>query len=117
MQIAHSLQAAVKYKYNFDINRGKVRTIDGQDDMKHEYHVALLRAGVNMMLCEIGALVELLVEKGVFTKEEYFQSANKMLTKEVGKYQNEISDMLGGAKVTFAGLGLGGQDENSGPQG
>lgn len=113
MKIAHSLQAAIKYKYNFDVNRNKIRSVDGQDDMKHEYHVALLRAGVTNLLCEIGALVDLLAEKGIFTKEEYFAKANSMLTQEVENYQNEISRQMGGVKVEFHGLNLREEDENT----
>ena len=31
-----------------------------------------LRVGINNALCELGAVTKLLIDKGVFTEEEYF---------------------------------------------
>jgi hypothetical protein len=104
-RLAHSLQAAVKYKYSFDVNRNKVKSVDSVEDMRHEYHAALLRVGANMALVELGAVVKIMISKGIITEEEYMKMANDELEREINKYKDEISQLMGGIKIEFHGMG------------
>lgn len=61
-----------------------------------------LRVGVNNALIETSALLDILIEKGALTREEYFDKVIWYLEKEVKRYEKDISDHLGGVKITLA---------------
>lgn len=54
-----------------------------------------LRVGVNMAMCESGALAELLIAKGVFTTEEYQDAILRMVEKDVRSYTAKLREILG----------------------
>src|SRR5690606_4729269 len=54
-----------------------------------------LRTGVDSALVFNGALIALLIEKGVFTQEEYYTVAAGMMEEEVRRYETRISAHLG----------------------
>jgi DNA polymerase I-like protein with 3'-5' exonuclease and polymerase domains len=54
-----------------------------------------LRVGVNSAMVETSTLAQLLMEKGVFTDEEYFQKLALTMEAEVTKYQDEIKNHTG----------------------
>jgi hypothetical protein len=58
-----------------------------------------LRVGVNSAMCGQAALVKLLVEKGLFTMEEYHAAITAEMNLEVGRYEKAISDRTGGANI------------------
>jgi hypothetical protein len=60
-----------------------------------------LRVGVNMAMAEHSALSKLLCDKGVITEDEYRQALVDGLTREVAKYEKELSEKYG-RPVTLA---------------
>lgn len=82
--LCHAVQSGVKY----DSDSG------GEENQKH------LRTGINLAMCDHGALVLLLMEKGLFTEEEYQDSRIKILQIEVEKYEELLSKRFS-KKVTL----------------
>lgn len=54
-----------------------------------------LRTGLNGVLCDHGALVDLLIRKGLITEQEYWEASVKMLKTEVARYEEELSEKFG----------------------
>jgi len=46
-----------------------------------------LRVGINAAMSDHAALAFLLVEKGIFTKEEYFESLRLAMNNELARYE------------------------------
>lgn len=78
--LAHAMQSGVAQTLFLDPSSGTP---------KH------LRVGVNMALVEIGALATLLIEKGVFTRQEYDAILLKGLRQEVASYEASLSEAMG----------------------
>ena len=78
---AHAMQSGVKY----DMDTG----MTNDTTPKH------LRVGINSSLVDNSALVTLLVQKGVITKEEYFEALVMGMEAEVERYEFELSRHLG----------------------
>lgn len=55
-----------------------------------------LRVGVNTGKVEHGALVDLLVRKGIITSEEYLTELADAMEREADRYEAELSQKLGG---------------------
>lgn len=61
-----------------------------------------LRVGIDLRALENAAIVGLLVEKGVFTVEEFQSALLTEMAKEVAASEKKISDVLGGGtKITL----------------
>jgi transcription termination factor NusB len=61
-----------------------------------------LRTGVNMAMIEHGALVRILIAKGLFTEEEYFEELVKGVEDEKRLYEERLSARYGGrTKITL----------------
>jgi len=74
----------------------------GQPTPSH--HDIQARIGVNSAMVEHGALVALLVKKGVITDEEYFSSLANMMEREVRRYEEKLTERSSGrVKVTLVG--------------
>ena len=58
-----------------------------------------LRVGINSTKCDHGALVKILIEKGVITDEEYIDGIIEMMAIEVKRYEQELSQRLGGIRI------------------
>jgi hypothetical protein len=54
-----------------------------------------LRVGVNNALVEASAIVKVLVDKGIFTPDEYFRAVNDLLKEEVARYEKELANHYG----------------------
>lgn len=54
-----------------------------------------LRVGVNSAMVDTGALISLLVKKGVFTKDEIAQEVTEYMNMEVDRYEEELSRRMG----------------------
>jgi hypothetical protein len=54
-----------------------------------------LRVGVNAAMSDHGALVGLLIAKGVFTDREYLEAITAGMQREVDSYRQRIADKLG----------------------
>jgi hypothetical protein len=59
-----------------------------------------LRVGINSAMADHGGLVTLLIEKGIFTKEEYLTAIADSMEAEKRRYEEHISQLVG-AKVTL----------------
>ena len=81
MAAAHAMQSGVAMWMNYDSK---------ETDPKG------LRVGINSAMVEHGALVKLLIEKGVFTNEEFMLSLIEMMEREVEGYRQRIEQRLGG---------------------
>ncbi len=73
---AHAMQSGVAMKMNYD---------PSETTPKH------LRVGVNSAMSDHGALVTLLIEKGVITKAEYFEAVAAAMEREAANYEAEVS--------------------------
>ena len=51
-----------------------------------------LRVGVNNALVEGGVLTKLLIDKGAFTEEEYFEALLEGVEAEVAKYKEKLKE-------------------------
>jgi len=61
----------------------------------HECEPKHLRVGISLSKTDHAGLVELLIEKGLFTRQEYFQKMEKMAAKERQNYQDRVRLVLG----------------------
>lgn len=59
-----------------------------------------LRVGINVALCDHSALVQLLIEKGVVTSDEYLARIVAEMEAEVQRYEARLEKMYG-AKITL----------------
>jgi len=82
---SHAMQSGVAAKMAID---------SAETSPKH------LRVGVNAALVNQGALVKLLVDKGVITLEEYFAAAADAMEAETALYERELSAHHG-ANITL----------------
>lgn len=80
VKLCHALQTGVAAHHQFD---------DSDGTPKH------LRVGVNLTKVEHGALVELLIEKGIITGWEYQDKVISALRREVESYEKLIEDKTG----------------------
>jgi hypothetical protein len=87
LALLHAMQSGVAQKMNLGIR-------DASTEPKH------LRVGINNALVEASAIVTVLVDKGVFTPDEYFTALNWLLREEVTRYEKELSDHFG-SKITL----------------
>ena len=62
---------------------------EASDSPKH------LRVGVNSAMVDHAALVNLLVDKGIITVEDYWHSIVEQMQAEVTRYEQLISSKLG----------------------
>lgn len=60
-----------------------------------------LRVGINAVMSDQGGLAALLIEKGVFTADEYEKAIADAMEREVERYKRYLSDKLG-APVNLA---------------
>jgi hypothetical protein len=64
-----------------------------------------LRVGVNAALVDSGALAQLLIEKGIITREEYLKSLADAMEREANKYEKELSEFYS-AEIKLGPAGL-----------
>ena len=83
---AHAIQSGVAYEMN----------TTNAHEPKH------LRVGVNMAMVSHGALVELLIDKGVISLDEYHKALADAAEEEVARYEARAKQRIGtGAKINF----------------
>lgn len=78
--LLHAMQTGVAFKLESD---------DKETAPKH------LRVGLNSSMCMISAQSRLLMLKGVFTEEEYYDTLVAVLKEEVLSYERWLSDRVG----------------------
>jgi hypothetical protein len=94
--LLHKMQAGVRFDQETDPERAVNLRNDGihltpelSRHLKHE------RTGINAGRVDIGALTKLLIERGVFTEEEWWKAACEMMQAEVERYEQLLSARLG----------------------
>lgn len=55
-----------------------------------------LRVGINLSKTDMAGLVKLLIAKGILTEEEYLEAITLEAEQEVTRYEERISQILGG---------------------
>jgi hypothetical protein len=89
----HAMQTGVKWEMEYDLLRGVE---------PHATTPKHLRVGVNSALVSHGALVKLLVEKGVITEDEYVTSQADAMEAEVKLYEDRANrGNVGGPVLHF----------------
>lgn len=76
-EAAHAMQTGVK----FMIEAGSTEC-----SPKH------LRVGINVAMSDQAGLVQLLIEKGVFTQDEYCEAITRSMNAELQRYEKEVND-------------------------
>lgn len=61
----------------------------------YENQLKHLRVGLNANMCEVTAIVKLLIDKGVITEEEYFDYSLRILEAEVESMEQGLSKRFG----------------------
>jgi len=84
-QLEHAMQTGVAYKMEYDPK---------DTTPKH------LRVGINSAMVETGALVQLLIQKGMLTQIEWLEMLVAGLEKEVQSYTDELTRHHG-ANITL----------------
>lgn len=81
---SHAMQSGVMFEIELSKKKGqKEQSIEP----KH------LRVGINNALCDHTALINLLIEKGVFTKLEYVKAAALEMELEKKRYEDRINEV------------------------
>jgi len=86
---AHAVQAGVAMEMNDDPPSNSASAVSPK----------MLRTGVNMAMVQQGALVRLLIAKGIITEEEYFEELAKGAEAEKAAYEERLSRRFNGAKI------------------
>lgn len=87
---AHAVQAGVAMELNDDPPTNSASAASPK----------MLRTGINLAMVEHGALVRLLIKKGLFTDEEYMAELVAGVEEEKRMYEERLSQRLGG-KITL----------------
>jgi hypothetical protein len=77
LDLLHAVQTGVMYKMK----------LPGDKSTEPK----MLRTGINTALVQEGAVVSLLIKKGIFTEQEYWESCVVYLRAEVKSYEEELS--------------------------
>lgn len=87
-QLRHAIQTGIEYERQWNPKFL---------DPKH------IRVGLDSNQCEVGAIVKLLIDKGLITEEEYFDYSIKFLEMEVARYEQVLQERFGpnGPKITL----------------
>ncbi len=89
---AHAVQSGVAMELNDDPPSNSASPVSPK----------MLRTGVNLAMVEHGALVRVLMAKGLFTEEEYFEELVKGVEDEKRLYEERLSARYGGkTKITL----------------
>lgn len=84
--LCHAMQTGVEYVRQRD---------ESETSPKH------LRVGMNSALVSNGALVKLLMAKGLITELEYMNVLVDEMEREVKSYETMLSNMMDGADITL----------------
>lgn len=76
---AHRMQTGVGFNMHED---------PGETSPKH------LRVGINATMSDQGGLVTLLIEKGIFTEDEYIKAITDAMEKEANRYADKLGCTL-----------------------
>jgi len=87
---AHAMQSGVKMMMNYTHPEAQTAddAIDPDTGPKH------LRVGVNTAMSDHGALVMLLIDKGIITRDDYDAAIADSMEREVHNYEKEIEKAI-----------------------
>jgi len=88
--LAHAIQTGIAW--DLAIHNPNVEDINADPNLREHKH---LRTGIDITKAENGALVRLLIAKGIFTMDEYEDAIIDGLEREVALYETRISELLG----------------------
>lgn len=89
---AHAVQAGVQMEMNDDPPSKSASPVSPK----------MLRTGVNLAMVGHGALVRVLIAKGICTEEEYFEELVKGVEDEQRLYEERLTARFGGkTKITL----------------
>lgn len=83
---AHAVQAGVQMEMNNDPPSRSGSAVSPK----------MLRTGINLAMVEHGALIRVLIAKGLFTEEEYFEELVKGVEAEQSAYEERLTQRFGG---------------------
>lgn len=86
-ELCHAMQSGVAFVMQHE---------PGETTPKH------LRVGVNSALLDSSATARLLMQKGVFTEDEYYDALIEVFEEEVDRYQARIRNRIGYDGITLA---------------
>lgn len=92
-RLAHAMQSGVAFTMQHEDPHEKGTV--GSTSHKH------LRVGVNAAMSDHGALIALLIEKGIFTEEEYVDKLIEFMRREVKSYEQSLK-LRFGKNITLA---------------
>ena len=93
LNICHAIQSATK----FLITQAQMRSDDGLAGSSPKH----LRTGLNMVMADVSSLATLLIKKGVFTEEEYFEAVLIGAENELERLTNMANAGRKGPRITF----------------
>jgi transcription termination factor NusB len=86
MAAAHAVQAGVQMEMNDKPPRDSASAVSPK----------MLRTGLNLAMVGHGALIRVLIAKGICTEEEYFEELVKGVEAEKAAYEERLSARFGG---------------------
>jgi hypothetical protein len=95
MDLSHAVQSGIAYTLALD--HPEVEDINEDVNLREHKH---LRTGIDTSKSDIGALAYLLIEKGVFTEDEYMDALILFMQREKERYEATLSAQYG-KKVTL----------------
>jgi len=87
----HAMQSGVKLMQNYEHPELVIsdNAIEASDSPKH------LRVGINTAMCDLAALVKLLVDKEIINMEDYYSSMADEMEEEVKRFEQRIKVQTG----------------------
>jgi hypothetical protein len=79
-ELGHAIQSGVLYT---------------MDTGGNEHEPKILRTCINISMCDHVTLLQLLIDKGIITREEYFEKRLEYMEREVKNYENNLSKKVG----------------------
>jgi len=90
LELLHAVQTGIAW--NIAISHPDVSDINQDSNLREHKH---LRVGIDVTKSDQGALVSLLIKKGIFTEDEYLDEIVEFMQREVKAYEEGLSAHFG----------------------
>lgn len=90
---AHALQSAERFTY--EQLRRLCPSYPSSDLPMGQFRPHLIRSGLDGLLCEFGAIVDLLLTKGMLTKEEIAEKFEEYYRRDIDRLRAEMAERTG----------------------
>jgi hypothetical protein len=101
----HAVQTGISYRMEYDPKfveqKHQLVGVVSNEVTDRAQNALLMRRGITERQLEQAALARLLIEKGVFTEEEYSHALARFAEQEQAAYEHELSRHYG-TKITLA---------------